>query len=263
MENFKKYKSICTLYSAQTFDGGILYVLGGYAVKFLQLIIFLTIWKSLLSSGADTYGMTLPQVLTYYLLSSIFREQLNLVSSGVTLLWEGSIVSNYIRPLPILSQLAAETAGKWIPPLLLFSVPVFFTGLAMGINVFPVSVSCGILFVLSLALSISLGFAIDFIFVSLAVYIKNASYTTYIIRNAITQFFSGAVIPFALMPWNIGEVLKLTPFGSTASAPLSIYVGTGNPMELLFLQLLWNILLWPITILLFKRSQERMISYGG
>jgi len=92
---------------------------------------------------------------------------------------------------------------------------------------------------------------------------KNASYQAFSIRQAIIKVFSGAVIPFALFPWGIGNMLQLLPFGSIASAPLLIFGGAAEATQLLALQLLWNALLWPLAVVAFRKSQERMVSYGG
>lgn len=257
------YTKLSRLCAAQAFDGGVAYVLGGYALRLVRLVILLMVWQSLLSGGADTGGLTLAQVLTYTLISSIFSEQMDIVSPATTAFWEGSIIGRFTRPMPVIAQLIAETAGRWIPALLLYSLPMLVLSPLLGVNVLPASPLNALAFVLSMFLSISLGFAMDFMFAALSVSLKNASYMAYTIRGAIVNVFSGVLIPFALLPWGIGNVLSLLPFGSLASAPLNIYVGGGNFIELLLIQLAWNAVLWPVALAVFRKSQERMVSYGG
>jgi ABC-type uncharacterized transport system permease subunit len=48
-----------------------------------------------------------------------------------------------------------------------------------------------------------------------------------------------------------------------ASAPLQIYVGIGDTLRLLALQVVWSLLLWPLARWLWRISRERMVSYGG
>ena len=50
---------------------------------------------------------------------------------------------------------------------------------------------------------------------------------------------SGAVIPLALLPWGLGDVLEWLPFASLAWAPLSIYTGIGDAPRLIALQVFW------------------------
>ena len=92
---------------------------------------------------------------------------------------------------------------------------------------------------------------------------KNAAWLAYTLRNAITLLLSGAVIPFDLLPWNMGAVFKLLPFGSMAGAPLAVFTGMTGFSDVIFLQIFWNLLLWPAAIMAFKMSRERMVSYGG
>lgn len=259
----KKYSLTIWLAATRAFDGGLFYILSDYLLKLAQVTILLLLWTSLAEQGADLGGFTLQQLLSYSLLSSVLREQLSIVTPATTAFWEGSIISRYLRPAPVLAQLVAETIGSWLPGLLLYSAPVLMGSALFGIVAPSAFIVSGPLFVFSLLLSISLGFALDFLFAAALLYMKNASYQAYSIRQAVTRVFSGAVIPFALFPWGIGAFLQLLPFGSIASAPLLIFTGSTQTLQLLLLQLLWNVILWPLAIAAFGKSQERMVSYGG
>ncbi len=263
LRNWKHYARLALLCATQAFDGGVLYVLSSYALRLVQLAVLLLIWRSVFTAGADTGGMMLQQVLTYSLISSVFSEQLNVVTPASTSFWEGSIINRSMRPLPVLPQIMAETVGRWLPALGFCALPTLLAAPLLGVAALPATAVRGALFALSLALSISLGFAMDFIFASLAVRIKDASWMAHTIRNAVVNLFSGAVIPFALLPWGVGDVLSLLPFGSVAGAPLSIYVGLGQAPRLLALQIAWNAVLWPLALIAFRKSEERMVSFGG
>lgn len=234
-------------------------VIGGYALRALRLLALLALWKALFSQGADTGGMSLPMLLSYTAASAAFSDLIDVRTPASAWMHEGSILSQYLRPMGILPQLAAHAAGGWVMPFLLFSVPVLAVCGALGIRVLPQSPW----FFLSLALSVSIGFAIDFLFACLVIRLNNAAWLAEVIRRAITALLSGAVIPFALLPWGIGDVLKLTPFASAAGAALSLFAGLEPAQKLIPLQLFWNALLWPAALYLFRRSRERMVSHGG
>lgn len=86
----------------------------------------------------------------------------------------------------------------------------------------------------------------------------------YNIRENLASVMSGSLIPFALFPWGIGQVLSWLPFGSIASAPLSIYTGlTEDVGKLLLIQLFWNVVIWYLAVVSYRKSEEEMISYGG
>lgn len=265
MHSFRKYTATARLCATSVFDGGLLPVMSEYAVRLLQLIMLTLIWRTLAAEGADLGGMSLPQLLTYTLMASALRQQLEIVTPATSALWEGSIIGRYLRPVPLLGGLAAETIGRWwIPVLLFYSLPVWLLAPLFGISPLPASPFAAAAFLLSLTLSVSLGFALDFLFASLAVRMKNGCWAANDIREAVTALFTGALIPFSLMPPWAGRILSLLPTGSIASAPLRIYVGTaGNILHLLLLQLFWNAVLWPFSLWAFYKSEERMISYGG
>jgi ABC-type uncharacterized transport system permease subunit len=83
------------------------------------------------------------------------------------------------------------------------------------------------------------------------------------LRGAIYTLFSGGVVPLALMPWGLGKVLAWLPFASTASAPLSIYTGTGDAARLIALQSAWAIVMVVLASRAWAASREKLSSHGG
>lgn len=260
---WKAYVETGRLCATQAFSGGILYIGGGWIIRAITTVVVLAVWRALLSDGADTDGLTVSQVLTYLLLSTVLAEQLNIVSPASTAFWEGTLANRYTRPLSVVAQLVAETAGRWLPNLLFFSLPLILAAPLLRVSLQPANPTAALLFVLSLLLAIGLGFAMDLIFAALALYIPNAGWMALYLRNAFFTLFSGALIPFRLLPWGLGAVLELLPFGSLASAPLSVFTGMADPVRTLLLQAAWNVVLWPFALWLWHRSEERMVAYGG
>ena len=266
MKRLQQYTATARICAKGVFDGGLLSVAGEYLVRFLQLILLVQIWRSFGESSALPDGMSLPVLLTYTLMASVFRQQLDIITPATSALWEGSITGRYLRPCPVLGGLAAETIGRWwIPVFLFYSVPVLLISPLLGISPLPASAWNLVFFLISLALSASLGFALDFIYASMAIRMKNGCWAAQMVREALTQLFTGALIPFAMLPGWAGQLLSWLPTGSIASAPLSIYVGGAgsSPLYLIGLQLVWNAVLWPVSLWIFHKSEERMISYGG
>ncbi len=259
----KKYIATARLCATDAFDGGILHIAGTWLLRLVTLIVMLAVWKALITDGADTSGLTLEQVLTYAVLSSVLSEQLNIVSPASLAFWEGTLATRYARPLPVVFQLMSETIGRWIPHLLFYTIPTLIIIPFFGIRLVPSSSLAFFSFLFSLLLAISLGFAMDLLFAALAIYIKNAGWMALYIRNAFFTLFSGSLIPFDLLPWGIGSFFRLLPFGSLASAPLTLFTGMSAPLPTLLLQVFWNIVLWPIAWIVFRKSEEKMVAYGG
>ncbi len=258
------YLATAGVHARQVFDGSLYTLAGEYGVRFLQFWLLTLIWRSLAAGGADLGGMTLESLLTYTLMASILRQQLEIVSPLTSALWEGSIIGRYTRPLPIFGSFVAETVGRrWVPVFLLYSLPLWLIAPLWGVSPLPASLSAAGAFAVSLLLSISLGFALDFLFAAFALRMKNGCWAALMLRETLAQLLSGALIPFSLLPWGLGRFLSLLPFGSIASAPLSIYVAAAPARPPLLLQLFWNAVLWPLTLFVYRKNEEEMISFGG
>ncbi|HSL94048.1 MAG TPA: hypothetical protein VK905_05530, partial [Bacillota bacterium] len=244
----KKYLITARMTAQNLTNGGLLYLLPGYLLRVLYLVPLLLLWRSLMASGVET-GMTLDQMLTYTLLGTLFASLLVVQTPASNWLYEGLIINLYQRPMGVLRHLTAQTVGAWLPDLALFTLPMLLVSPLLGVKLVAPGMSWW--FVPSLLLCISLGFAVDFIFASLTIRMKNASWVVYSIRAATIALLSGSVIPFAILPFRLGEFFRLLPFGSLAAAPLALFVGLAEPAPTLLLQLAWNILIWPLTLIVF------------
>ena len=253
-----RYFATVKISAKQRVSGGVLYLYLSYLIRLILLLVLICFWTVLFNNHTQS-GMTLRQMLTYTCLSNLLGELLNVQTPATSWLGGDFFINACKRPTSILGDFTAQTVGGWLQMLLLFSLPMIMVLPLFGISMIPVSMW----WFPSLLLTISLGFCIDYLFACLILRLRNAVWLAHTIRNAITGMFSGAFIPFALLPWGMGNVLKWLPFGSLAGAPLSIFVGTGNPAELIPVQIVWNLMLWPLTILYFYKSRERMVSYGG
>lgn len=234
-------------------------IIGTYILRALSLLAMLAIWAALFTQGADISGMTLGQMLTYTLLSTVLYPLINVQTPASSWLHDGTMLGLYQRPASVFSQLMAHTMGRWVLQLLFFSLPVLGIAGLLGIRVTPATAW----FFPSLLLAVAQGFAVDFLFACLLMRARNLEWVVHSIRVALNALLTGAVIPFAILPWGLGEWLALSPLGTLAGAPLSLFAGLESPGRLLLAQLFWTVTLWPLAIYWFKKSRERMVSYGG
>jgi ABC-2 type transport system permease protein len=260
----RKYHKTAAMVASRSFaDQQYIGLAGDSFIRVLRVLLLVALWRSILSSGTPVAGMTLEAVLTYTLIAEVFGRQLTDRSTVDEALWEGTIANRFLRPMGIYGQFVAEMVGDWVPGLLLFSVPLMIVAPWLGIDPLPASVVAAGGFVVSLALAVAVGVAFDIIFAASMVYLENSLYAVQQIRNALTLLLSGAVIPLALFPWDLGLYLQWLPFACLASAPLRIYTGTGNPLQLLALQAAWCAILWTLAHHLWWRNRERLVSHGG
>ena len=79
----------------------------------------------------------------------------------------------------------------------------------------------------------------------------------------MVSFFSGTVIPFRILPFGMDRWFQYQPFGSLGGAFLSLYVGSAKALEVIPAQIIWNIVIWIAAAVWFRKSRERMVSFGG
>lgn len=258
----KKYWKTATM-AATSYTGDSPLFLLDYLLRLIRVVVLLSLWRVILADKGAPAGYTIAVVLTYTLIAEVYAEQLDCSTDLATALWDGTIATRYLHPLGIFGQFMAETFGRWVFAFLTFSLPLLLLAPLLGVNPFPASVEAGLLFVPSLVLAVTVGFAVEFIFSAIMVMLEQNPWTSQNIRRAITTLLSGALIPLALLPWGLGEIFSWLPFASMASAPLRIYTGTGGPLMLIALQIFWSLILWIVANRLWSRNRERLASYGG
>lgn len=239
-------------------NGGLIYLIPEIFMRLAYLVPLLFIWKSLAERGAEV-EMSVPQLLSYTYIN-VLAADLMVVNTCLSD-WDFDTRSMELfnRPISVFGQVIAGTVGEWTPMLVLFSLPMLLLAPVFGIRILPDTLWA----VPSLFLSVSLGFAFEFIFYCVTVRLRNVTWLTYVIRSAVVSFFSGTVIPFKILPFGMDGWIRYQPFGSLGGAFLALYVGSGDAAEILPVQILWNIVMWLVAVIWFRRSRERMVSFGG
>lgn len=253
-----RYLKSAQLSALQQINGGVIYMLPSILVKLFTLIPLIFLWRVVMSSGVEV-GMSLEQMLTYTLMNAVLADMLVVKTAATGWLSDGVLQKLYGRPMSVLGQLAAETIGGWAPMLVMFSLPTLLLAPLLRVELVPRS----LWFFPSLILCVSLGFAIDCLFACLSIKLRNMSWLVSRIRMAVIALFSGTVIPIKLLPFGLDDLMRFQPFAALGGSPLSIFVGSANIPETILLQVAWNVVLWPVAILVFRKSQEGIVSYGG
>jgi len=242
-------------------DGPLLLI--DYLIRLLRVVLLLAIWRTLLAPGDVVAGVTLPSVLTYTLVAAAFADQLDVRTELGETIWSGTVVNRYLQPIGMVGLYAAEALGAWAFRFATFSLPLLVLSPLFGVDPWPASLTHGLLFLISLALGVTVGLAIEFIFGALLIAWAENIWAIWSLRDAIGALLSGALLPLALYPWGLGELFQWLPFAAMASSPLRIYTGTGQPATLLLSQVAWALVLWPFAQWFWRRNRERMAGLGG
>src|SRR5437588_9382748 len=138
--------------------------LADYLLRFLRVAVMLGLWRVILAGRGPVSGMTLNTVLTYTLIGEVFALQLAARTCLVFVMWEGSLVMWFLRPMGLLSALVSTSLGWWIPGFVFCSVPLLLASPLLGVDPLPASVAAAMAFVPSLILAMGVRFAIDFLY---------------------------------------------------------------------------------------------------
>lgn len=254
----RKYMATARMALQGKTGGGVLYMVPDIVMKVVYLVPLMFIWKTLAESGYEA-EMSVSQLLSYTYVNALLAD-LTIVNTYLSAWnYDTKSMEMFTRPLPAFGQVISRTVGEWTPMLLLFSLPMALAAPFLGIRILP----CTVWAIPSLILSVSLGFAFEFVYYCVTIRLRNVSWLTYVIRSAVVSFFSGTVIPFKILPFGMDRWIQYQPFGSMGGAFLSLYVGSVRPLEVIPAQLFWNIVIWTAAALWFRKSRERMVSFGG
>lgn len=231
----------------------------------LLTCVVLRFWNTVPDVKFPIYGMDKEQLLSYFFLTFAFKPQFNVTTPITELLWEGSIVRYYNRPLPLLYQCVVETIGReWLWKGLTFTLPLLLGGGYLGLLPNTKEPSLIMMSLFSFLLTIILGFIIDFIFSAISIRFNERAYIAYRIRVILVLLLSGQIIPLQLLPEWLRPLFILSPLGSLANAPLAIYLGMEPiPFSRIFLQIGWCVALGVLAVQVLIKAEERMVSQGG
>ncbi len=234
-----------------------------YLLHLVRVGVLLALWRLILAGKGEVSGMTLPTVLTYALIAEAFYEPLQGRTSLADALWNGTIVTRLLHPVGTFAEFSAEALGRWGFTFCVFSLPLLLLAPVLGVDPLPASPAAGALFVLSLALAIAVGLAVDFVLGAAMTALEINRWAVEQVRAALIVLLSGALVPLALLPWGLGQVFGWLPFAAMASAPLRIYTATGSPGPLLALQAGWALVLWLLAHWLWRANREKLVTHGG
>jgi ABC-2 type transport system permease protein len=249
--------------AASAFVGDSRLFLFDYALRLLRVLLLLALWRQILGPDGEASGYTTAMVLTYTLINEVFADQLAARTELTETVWQGTFVNRLLQPVGLVGLFVAEMVGRWLFNLAIFSLPLLLLSPLLGVDPRPASPAAAGLFAVSLVIAVSVGVALDFIFGGLTIALESPVWLIEYVRGAVVAVFSGVLVPLALLPWGLGAIFDYLPFASTASTPLRIYVGTGDPLPLMLAQVGWSIVLWPLALWIWAANRERVVGYGG
>ncbi len=237
-----------------------------FIIQIASMTIFVYFWRAVYASSTTIGGLNLGQTLNYILLAQVF---VGLVQNR-QIFFFGSIIRNgqlaieLVRPVDFQGrQYAKELADVGID--LITKLPLVVLAIvAFGLQL-PSNPLVYIVFLLSLVLGQAVLFFFDWIFACLAFY-STETWGLSVVREGLALFFSGALVPLAIMPGWLQTVANALPFAQALYVPVSILSGItplANAPQLLLLQLAWLIGLGLLSRLVFNVAVRVITVQGG
>ncbi|MEE1752146.1 ABC transporter permease [Streptomyces sp. SP18CS02] len=237
------------------------------AATAVGLQIFL--WRAVYAgrTGGPPGGYELPELTTYVLLAQVLALlQANRVDEEVAgEVQRGDIAVSLLRPVNYpLSRFAAG-----LPVSLVNAVLVALPVLLLYALLLPLTVPSGAgaaLFALSAGFSLVIGFGVNLL-VGLAGFLTTNIWGIRIVKDSVVAFFSGQVVPLALMPGPLAAIANALPFQGLIDGPLRLllghYDGPADALGILARQAAWAGVLAALAALAWRRAVRHVEVLGG
>ncbi len=264
----KRYLTLlraCVIESLQ-FRLSALVVLAG---NLLYLIVVYYLWQAIYASaGTDIVnGMTFSDTLIYLVLATALHNLLEMY-----IVWDigrsiqtGEITLKLLRPISYRRLIFWSNAGMIAMSFFLTFLPTFIVVSIVTNGAVPLGINL-LYFVISVLMSISINFSMDFFIGTVCLYTESI-WGINIMKQVIVLLLSGATIPLAFFPEPFRTIVSYLPFQAIYNAPLSILLN-GNPepkwlLTTLGTQLFWCAAMNLLTKLFWKLSVKKITVNGG
>lgn len=238
-------------------------------VDVFQFTMMIFLWKSVYQYNDSISGFTFNQMLVYFLATNLFfiftdTDTVFIMSEEIK---EGRISLYMVKPISYKLRLWFEVIGRTIGVLILLLPIVFATGAVITVvfdivwTVTWMDVLLSVLFVPLMAL---LMFEFAFFFGMLVIYTNN-EFGLVIFMSVFIRIVSGQLIPIALYPEFLQNIIHWMPFQFISYPPL-ILIGKIADQEAfigLGVLFLWVTLFMIVNWFLYRLSIKKMVVFGG
>ncbi len=242
-------------------------LVAGLATNFFFGIFRAALVVALYAGQEEVNGMSLPGALTFVALGQALIAFLMIFGSYdlMATVYNGSIGSDLIRPVPLFSLWMAKDLGRSLVNLVMRGLLLVVVFALFYQILYPSSWIDWLWTLLSLMLGWMVSFAWRFL-VNLAAFwtpdargVGRAAFT-------FSQLFSGFLIPLRLYPDWFAQICRLTPFPSMLNTSVEVYLGMIGGAALwraVGTQLVWFVLLALACHVTLRAGMRRLVIQGG
>ena len=183
---------------------------------------------------------------------------------------EGTIANTLLKPVSYRLRYLFTCLGTFFIQILVLGLPVItityilyiiYSGNSIDIlNIIFNFVLFLIFSILGLIINDALGY-----FLGLMTFFTQHVFGLNLIREALTNFLSGAMVPFSFMGV-FGKVVSYLPFSYLGSTPTLVLMNKLNGIDILIfigVGILWIVIIEVINKLVFSSSMKKLVVQGG
>jgi ABC-2 type transport system permease protein len=175
------------------------------------------------------------------------------------------VATDLQRPVDVQRAELDQDLGRAGYQLLWRAVPQFLIGALLFEITIPDEAGVWLLFFLSIALAVLVGFGIRFL-VNLTSFWLLDYRGSVLLMIAVNLVLSGMIVPLSFFPAPLDTIARTTPFASMLQGPIDIYVGAplgGSVAVVLALQASWALALYAAGRLVLGAGTRKLVVQGG
>ena len=240
--------------------------------EIVSAFIMFFVWKAVFASSSQQTinGFSMEDMVVYLFIT--FLTAFLTYSDGAFAIGEeivdGSIATRMIRPCSFdMCFLFHELGSR------LISIAMIFVPIVAGVEIYRCVITGSVrfdiphflLYLVSLTVAYGISFYFNVCYGFMAFFFKNL-WGTSLIKETLTSFLSGAIVPLAFLPSGLAAVLNFLPFASLSYTPVMIYMGMYSYAEIAYrvgLQLFWLLAMFLLSKLIWRSAVKRLSVQGG
>jgi ABC-2 type transport system permease protein len=232
----------------------------------IALTILVFFWRAVYSNTSSIGGLDLQTTLNYILLAQVFLplSQMNMIFEMGYNLREGGIAHVLLRPLDFQFSYYVQSLATLGTDLIL-QIPLALVATFLFHLDWPTDIRVWIVFIITAFLGKTVLFLFDFMLGCLTFYTTEV-WGLGVLVFGMGLFFSGSLIPLAMLPEGLSRLVYSLPFAQALYVPLSLLSGI-QPLSaapsLWLVQIAWLIGLLVISRLVFKITIRKITVQGG
>lgn len=239
--------------------------------RFLPLLTTLLLWEAVYDSSRQNQlgGYTRDQMVAYLLLvqiSRMFSSMPGLAGGIARDIRDGTLKKYLLQPIDMIGYLLSYRMAHKMAYIATTALPyglLFFV--CRGFFEYLPDPATFLAYVVSLLLAFLLGFFFETMVGMVGFWFLEVASFLYVI-NTVNFFISGHMFPLELLPSAWVAVLKSLPFQYLAYFPAAVFLGKIEGTALLrglAVELVWVVIFFAMSRVLFRMGLARYSAYGG